>query len=268
MVARDDPHHFAAFGVNADIAAQGIHHVNGFGLGQFPWPRGKGIGFAGQRANRAQINDVALQVAVQRGVQIAGDLRVFAPARLAHLGDARDFGGKAHTAGAGNTAGHLGGHQWPQVQILGRAFGLAVAAEIDAERHCLILQITLAALIANRAIQGVVDQQELHHAFAGAFDHRRFGFHHRCLAFGTGAQIFDLHRARCRGFWRAADDLYQTHPAIARDGQPFVVAKTRNFHPRHFGRLNDSHITIDFDLDAVKADFLEVGHGGLSIRQA
>jgi len=40
------------------------------------------------------------------------------------------------------------------------------AARVDAIAHRLILQVALAALIADRAVQGMVDQQEFHHAFA------------------------------------------------------------------------------------------------------
>ena len=44
MVARQDAHHFAALGIDADIGPQPIHHIDGLGLRQFPWPGGEGIG--------------------------------------------------------------------------------------------------------------------------------------------------------------------------------------------------------------------------------
>ena len=51
----------------------------------------------------------------------------------------------------------------------------SIARTAHAERHRLILQIALAALIADRAIERMIDQQEFHHAFARFFDQRRLG---------------------------------------------------------------------------------------------
>ena len=55
--------------------------------------------------------------------------------------------------------------------VLDRALVLGEAAGIDAVGHRLILQIALAALIADRAIERMVDQQKLHHAFARLLHH-------------------------------------------------------------------------------------------------
>ena len=178
--------------------------------------------------------------------------------------NAGNFGGEAHAAGAGNAARHLGGDQRPQIQIFRGAFRLAVSAEIDTVGHGLILQVTFTTLIADRAIQGVIYQKKFHHALTGLFDHGRGGLYNRRFPIGTGAQVADLHGAAGGGFGRAALNLNQTHPAIASDGQTFVIAKARNFHPGHFGGLNDGHRAIHFDFDAVDADLLEVGH--LSLR--
>ena len=158
MIARQNTHHFAPFGVYTDIGAERIHHIDGFGLAQFPRTGGESIGLGGQRAHWAQINDIALKVRIEGLVQIGGNLGVFAATCLAHLGDARDLGRETHTAGAGDAACHMGFDQRPEIEIFGGALGFAVAAEIHAIGHGLILQITLAALIANRAIQRVVDE--------------------------------------------------------------------------------------------------------------
>ena len=261
MVARQDAHDFAALGVDANVRPQRVHHVDGFSLGQLPWPRGEGIGFRGQRAHRAQIDDIALQFRHKRRAQIAGDLCILAAPGLAHFGDAAHLGDEANATRAGNAARHLGLDQGAKVQIVGRPLGFAVAREIDAVSHRLILQIAFAALIANRAIERMIDQQKLHHAFARLFDHRAVGLDHRGLAFGAGAQIAHLHRARRGGFGRAAHHLDQTHPAIARNRQAFVITKARNFDPGLFTGLDQRHRGIDLDLVAVDDDLAQVAHG-------
>ena len=52
------------------------------------------------------------------------------------------------------------------VLVLDRALVLVVAAGVDAVGHGLVLQVAFAALVADRAIERMVDQQEFHHAFA------------------------------------------------------------------------------------------------------
>ena len=100
MVARQKPHDFATLRVNTDVGTKGVHHINAFGLGQFPRAGGERVGLGHQCANGAQINDVALHITVQRFTQIAGDFRIFAAAGLAHLRNSCDFGGEAHAARA------------------------------------------------------------------------------------------------------------------------------------------------------------------------
>ena len=260
IVARQDAHDFAALGVNADVAAQSVHHVDGFGLGQFPRAGREGIGLADQRTDRAQVDDIALHVRVQRLVQIAGDLAVLTPAGLAHLGDARDLGREAHAAGAGNAARHMGFDQRAKVQVFGRALGFAVAAEIDAVSHGLILQIAFAALIADRAIQRVVDQQEFHHAFAGLADHRAVGANFAGRAIGPRTQILDLHRARGGGLGRAAHDLDQTHAAVAGDRQALVIAKARHLDAGLFAGLDQGQVGIDLDHLVIDLDLAQICH--------
>ena len=154
----------------------------------------------------------------------------------------------------------MGFDQRTEVQILGRALGFAVAREIDAIGHRLILQVAFTALIADRAIQRVVDEQEFHHPFAGLLDHRGIGLHNRRLAFGAGPQVTHLHGAGSGGLGRPADDFHKTHPAVARDRQTFVVAETGNFDPRLLARLDQGHRALDLDFLAVDDDLADVAH--------
>ena len=113
----------------------------------------------------------------------------------------------------------------------------------------LILQIALAALIANRAIERVVDEQKFHHAFAGLFDHGRVGADFLPLACWQSAGCLRLGRAR--------RNLDQTHAAIARNAEALVIAETRDFLARKLARLQHSRARWDFDLFAV---YFELRH--------
>src|SRR6202030_798044 len=118
-------------------------------------------------------DQVALQFRAQRRLQIGGDLHVLAAAGRAQFGHAADLGGEADAARTLDAAVHRGLDQRAQIFVLDRALVFGEAAGIDAIAHRLILQVALATLIADRTIQGVVDQQEFHHAFARLLYHRR-----------------------------------------------------------------------------------------------
>ena len=261
VVARQDTHDLAAFGINADVRTKRIHHVDGFGLGQFPRTSGERVRFRNQSTNRAEVNDVALHVRIECLVQVRCNLCIFATARLTHLGDTSDLSGKAHTPGARNTTGHVGFNERAEVQVVRRTFRFAVAREVYAVSHCLILKVAFATLVTDRAIQRVVDQEKLHHAFTRLFNHWAVGFHNRRLTLRARAQVFDLHRTGGRRFRRAADHLNEAHAAVARDGQTLVIAETRNFNPSLFTGLNQGHGTGHFYLNPVDDDFLKIGHG-------
>src|SRR5262249_47539265 len=123
-----------------------------------------------------------------------------------------------------------------QIFVLDRALVLGEAAGVDAIAHRLVLQVAFAALVADRAVERMVDQQELHHPFARLLHHRRTRGDLRRLAFGTRTAIAHAPGA-ARDRLRAALHLDQAHPAIAGDRQPLVVAEARNLRSRLLARL-------------------------------
>ncbi len=252
--ARQDPHHLAAAGIDADRRAYAVHHVDRLGLAELPGPRRESIGLRGQRAHRANVDQIALQFRGQRRLQIGGDLHVFAAAGRAHLGHAADFGGKADAARALDAAVHRGLDQRAEIFVLDRALVLGEAGGVDAIAHRLILQVALPALVADRAIQRMVDQQEFHHAFARLLHHRRPGQDFRRLALGTRAAIANAPGAACHRL-RAALHFDQAHPAIAGDRQALVVAKARNFRAGGLARLQQREFRGNIDLFAIDDEF-------------
>src|SRR5690606_27152795 len=136
------------------------HHVDGLGLLQLPravviLPR-----TVRQRAHRAQVVDVARQFAVDVLFQIGRDLGAFAARDHADVRDARHFGDEADATGALDAPRHERLDRRAHVLFFDRALVLAVARAVAAVADSLILQVALAALVADRAVQRVVRAEE------------------------------------------------------------------------------------------------------------
>src|SRR5262249_39547389 len=155
------------------------------------------------------------------------NLHVLAAANGSKLGHARDLGGEADAARALDAAVHRGLDQSPEILVLDGALVLLETRGIDAISHCLILQIAFAALVADRTIERVIDEQELHHAFAGLADHRRPGLDLRELALRSRTAI--AHRpGATRDRFRGPGKFDQAHAAVAGDREPLVETEARN----------------------------------------
>ena len=158
---------------------------------------------------------------------------------------ARDFLTKPHAARAVDATRHFFSRNERSHRLVkDDAFSLVIstAAATVADRQ--VLKLAFAALIADRAVKRVVDQQELHHRFL-----RGNGF------FGASP---DLH---ARSHWSGAGrqsfgrllDLDQAHPAIRRDAQFLVITKMRNVQTQGIGRMHD-HAALD-DRGGFAVDF-------------
>ena len=104
--ARKGAQHLPPTAVEADIGANGVHHINGRRLLQLPRARNKGIGLGRQRADRAQVNHIARKLARHRMLKIAGDLHILAAINRADFLNTRHFFGKTDAACALNAARH------------------------------------------------------------------------------------------------------------------------------------------------------------------
>ena len=253
MVARQDAEHLAAAAVDADVGAKPVHHVDGLGLAQLPGPRGVGIGLRGQRANRAEIDHVARKLGHHALLKVGGDFHVLAAADQPKLRHARDLGHEADAARALDAARHEGLDERPEIFLFHGALGLAVAAAVLAIIEGLVLQVALAALVADGAVERMVDQQEFHHAFARLFDERRIRADRGRRAVAVRAQIVHA-RGAGRHRLRHAHDLDEAHAAIAGHRQALVVAEPRDFEPRQLARLQQRDAVLDLDFPAVNVE--------------
>ncbi len=193
--ARQDPHHLAAARIDADRRAHRVHDVDRLGFVQLPRTRRKRVGLGGQRTNGAKIDHIALQLGRHRVFEIGGDLHIFAAADRTELRNTGNFGREPDATRAMDTARHDRLDQRTYVFVFDRALVLLIAGRIDAVGHGLILQVAFPALIANRTIERMIDQQELHHPFTRLFHHRRFGVEDFRRSVLVGRQILDAHGA-------------------------------------------------------------------------
>ena len=239
MEARQHAQDLGAAGIDPDVAADGVEHIDRLGFAQFPGPRDVGIGLRGQRPDRAQIDDVGRQLGAERLFDIGSDLHRFAAPRRAELLDPGDLGQKTDAARAMDAAVHAGRDQGAQILVAHRSLVFLETAAVEPVGHRLVLQIALPALIADRAIERMIDQQHFHDAVARLDRGRRLGVDD--VAFG------DRHRAGGYRLWRFLD-LDQAHPAVAGDHQPFVVAEMRDLDAGLLARLQDRRPRRDLDL--------------------
>ena len=187
-------------------------------------------------------------------MKIGRDLHVLAAADRAEFRNARDFGYEAHAARALDAAVHRGLDQRPDIFVLDGALVLGEAGGVGAVGHRLILQIAFAALVADRAVERMVDQQELHRALARLAGHRRVGQDDRRLAVRAGAQVFDRHGARGRRLGRSAFHLDEAHPAVAGNRQPLVEAEARDLGAGRLASLKKRVFGGNVDFLAVDDD--------------
>lgn len=111
--------------------------------------------------------------------------------------------------------------QWANVLVLHRtlSFELVEAAAVGTVSHGLILEIALASLVANGAVQRVVGEQELHDALTRLVDERRVGLDDHA----------GLYRPCARGDWlRSPLHFDQAHTATSSNHQLLVVAVSRD----------------------------------------
>ncbi|MCY1171720.1 hypothetical protein D9M73_118410 [compost metagenome] len=244
--ARQRAQHLATTRIEPDVGADRVHYVDRQRLLQLPRARFERIRLGGQRADRAQVDDIARQFARHGMFEIRHDLHVLATPDRADFLDAGHFLGKADAARALDTARHHRLDDRPHIFLGDRALILVIARRATAISHRLVLQIAFATLIANRAIKRMVDEQELHHPFARILDHWR-----------VGEDLLLVRRRQRAGslrLRRSGLHLDQAHAAIARDAQPFMIAEARDFLAGEFARLEHSGPGGNFNLDTIDFD--------------
>ena len=169
--------------------------------------------------------------------------RVLTAIDQAHIFNTGNFRRETDASRAMDTAGHDRFDQRTHVFFFYGALVLAITATGMTKPHSLVLQVTLATLIANRTIQRVVDQEELHHAFAPFSGH--FGISEDFHIFAC------RQRTACGRLRRSGLHLNQAHTAIAGNRETVVIAEARDFLSGRLASLQDGRSRRYFDLDSV-----------------
>ena len=214
---------------------------------QFPGTGAVAERFAGECTDRADVDHVAGQLGIHRGADEGLDLGVLATVGHAEFHLAGDFLAETDAARALDAARHLF-HGDQRADVLGHDHALLffVAGAAGAIAHSQILQLALTALVADGAIQRVVDQQEFHHGLLRLDGLVALGVHHHALG----------HR-RCASRNRLGHllDIHQTHAAVGRNAQLLVVAKMRNIGTGLLSRMHQHAAFSNLDLLTVQFDF-------------
>ena len=201
-----------------------------------PRPRLEPVVARGDRADRAHVHQVARQERVDAFFLERRDLAAAAPIHDADLRVAVDLFHEPHAPRAQDAPVAVQHQRGPEVHVGLDALAIEHAARklhpalTGAEAVGEVLQRALAALVADGAVERMVDEQELEHAGARFDDVGRL----RHDAHPVGA-----HRRARRLQLRHLLDLDDADAAGAVDAERGVVAVIRNGEPVLDGRLQD-----------------------------
>ena len=175
---------------------------------------------------------------------------MLATTQHAELHDTGNLLTETNTARAVNAAAHfLHRDQWANILGMHNSFFFVIARSRGAITDRQILQLAFATLIADRAIQRMIQQQKLHHIFLRA---------HCLFTVGT--------HDHARRDWRRAGgqrlgcffDFDQTHATVRRNRQFLVIAKVRDIGTQLVGSIHHHAAFLHFDFFAV---YFNLNHG-------
>ncbi len=240
--------HLVAARLHDDAAAHRAGGAGRLGLVEVPRPRLEAIGGRGERADRADLHCVAREVGRELMLGECVDLRLVAAVDEADERIAGHVLGEARAAIAEDAALAV------EIDEIGDGDGLGEvplllheAALTRSVGHRLVLQGTLAALVAHGAVEWMVDEQELEHAVLGLLGDLGLGVDSHPVGHRDHAR-----RLQCRS--STGVDLDDTHAAHAHRLHPRVVAEAGYVGAVALGRGDDELAWLGVDLLAVDGD--------------
>ena len=238
----------------------GTHQVVGghpLPLGHLPGPGRIAERLGGQGPHRTQVDHIAGQLGDHALRHIGADLHELAAAGGAQLPQAGDLLAETHATGAMDATGHVSAHQGADVLVLDDALFFLIAGHGVAVAQGQILEFALAPLIAYRAIQGVVDQQKLHHGALGLQGQPGAGANLHALRHRRGASRQGLGRLL---------HFHQAHAAVGGHAELGVVAEARHIDAGPVGGFYEHPPRLDLQGRAIHL-YGHMVNRALSLRQ-
>ena len=240
--------------IDVDVAAFAAAVADAGILLQEPDPLLEAEIARGHGPDRADVDDVQGVAVIQRFPGENRDPGGIGPVDDAELTSLGDLPGEPDTAAAENAAFLVVHH--PAAEIHALALGHLVdphAAVVQAVIHVIVLQGAFSGLVADRAVNGMVDQFEFQHVALDLLDMLGLEQHlhpllHRCLA--------GRHQRR-----PAVLDTHQAHAAVAVGAQSRVVTEVRNFDTHHLEGIDQVLARFDLHFLVVYKELHHFSHG-------
>ncbi|TPW21158.1 MAG: hypothetical protein FD126_961 [Elusimicrobia bacterium] len=246
-----------ALGVRVDLdrTAARAAGADGGRAVQVPGAHREAEVLVGEGADGADVDDVARVGVVQAhpGIEVEdGAVAAAEHRQLVGLGDVVDEARAARALDAALLVEHDPGAD--VLALLLVALVLAHGGLVEPEALVVVLQVALAGLVADRAVQGVVGQVELEGGGLGALGDGGVGFDVEAFFDGRAAGHLGLGRAGHLA------DAQAAHAGVA---QPGVVAVVGDLDALVFGGVDDELALRGLDVLAVEleGDQLLLSHG-------
>ena len=248
VLKRENAHHLVVLDLDDQVGTGAVVRADRLAARQLPGACAVAKRLAGECTDRADVDHVARQLGVDRVADDGGDLGMLAAVDHAQLHHAGHLLAEAHAAGAVDAAVHLAHrNQRPHVFVKHDALLFGVTRGGGTVAHRQVLQLAFAALVANRAVQRVVDEQKFHHALLGF---------QRLVALGANDHALSDRRGTSRHRLGCLLDIDQAHATVGRDAQLLVVAEMRDVgaslvggmhHHAALGHLHSVTVELDFN---------------------
>jgi hypothetical protein len=235
------------------LAAVRAVRANCGDVAHFPRPRLVAVRAARQRAHGANVDAHAALFALEMILAVRNDRRLRAALTDAERLHVHALVANAHAAEAQNAARRVVVHRVRPLLLGLVALLLVEAALVRAVGEDHVLQFALAALVAHRAIERMIGEQEFQHALARFVHLWRAGADHHARGRDQRARSLELRRLF---------HFHEAHAASRLKRQPGKVAERRHLNahaPRSFNHQRpwrDGHVAVV----NLQRDVFGIGH--------
>ena len=258
-----DPDDFSGAVVEPDVATVAAVEADGFGGLEIPWAGSEPVLAVGQGSDGADLDDVSAELGREFSFVESDRLGFVASEAEGELAVTGDFFGEANAAGALDAALEVERNVVAERERFdGVALLLDESAGSGTVEKGVVLERALAASVADRAVERVVDKEEFEDSFAVLVEGVRFGIDDQALADREGAGCGRLRHHTDGAVLRVLHAGFdKAHTAHADWLEARVVAEDRDFEPKALDGFDDQFAFGNRKFDSVDDDIdgLDVG---------